>query len=332
MPNKISISIDIALPVLQPPCVLTAHAYLGPTPIALPPPIAVNIGLATELSVPMFWPPGMGMGQNKLTTTVVHKGFSIVQAGHDCGTCILHVQNLPGPLNTLTLLHIPFSSRKINFSTSSVLAQGKPIACATMISWPPAPMTVCMDPISPPLSSAPTSHINTVVVTMTWGDIILGWGTIAVNMLLEYVFYKAGGPASSPGNVLSDLWGAFGKKALGSALGGGSPGEWAAKQAVAVGTGLARLALTDGPADVKIAVGSPFFGFEVGGTRDANGNYGAVAGVRSANRSGEVSWDSKGTHWKKEQGGFSTTTSQTEKGSQPDASYSTDTGSWGAPL
>jgi hypothetical protein len=332
MPNKISISNDIALPVLQPPCVFTAHSYLGPTPPALPPPIAVNIGLATEIPVPMFWPPGMGMGQNKLTTTVVHKGLSIVQAGHDCGTCIIHVQILPGPLNTLTLLHIPFSSRKINFSTSSVQAQGKPIACATMISWPPAPMTVCMEPVSPPLSSAPTSHLNTVVVTMTWGDIILGWGTIAVNMLLEYVFYKAGGPASSPGNVLSDLWGAFGKKALGSALGGGSPGEWLAKQAVAVGTGLARLALTDGAADVKISVGSPFFGGEAGVTRDANGNYGVVAGARSANRSGEVSHDSTGSHWKKEQGGMSTTTSQTEQGSQPDSSYSTDTGSWGAPL
>jgi hypothetical protein len=280
----------------------------------------------------MFWPPGMGMGQNKLTTTVVHKGLSIVQAGHDCGTLIIHVQILPGPLNTLTLLHIPFSSRKINFSTSTVLAQGKPIACATMISWPPAPMTVCMDPVSPPLSSAPTSHLNTVVVVMSWGDIILGWGTIAANMLLEYLFYRAGGPATSPGDALGALWGAFGKSALGKALGAGSLGEYAAKQGLAVLTGLARMALTDGPADVKISVGSPFFGVEAGVTRNADGNYGVVAGVRSANRSGEVSHDSKGSHWKREQGGTSTTTSQTETGSQPDSSYSTDTGSWGAPL
>ncbi len=328
MPNKISISNDIAIANLQPPWIFTAHSYLGPTPPAVPPPIAVNIGLATEIPVPMFWPPGMGMGQNKLTTTVVHKGLSIVQAGHDCGTLIVHVQILPGPLNTLTLLHIPFSSRKINFSTSSVLAQGKPIACATMISLPPAPMTVCMDPISPPIASAPTSHLNTVVVTMTWGDIALGWGTIAANMLLEYLF-RSKGPNRS---VVDAIWSKFGKAVLGKALGGGSPGEWAAKQGLAVATGLARLALTDGPADVKIAVGSPFFGFEVGGTRDANGNYGAVAGVRSANRSGEVSYDSKGAHWKKEQGGFSTTTSQTEQGSQPDSSHSWDRGSWGAPL
>ncbi len=328
MPNKISISNDIALANMHPPWIFTAHSYLGPTPIALPPPIAVNIGLATEIPVPMFWPPGMGMGQNKLTTTVVHKGLSIVQAGHDCGTLIVHVQILPGPLNTLTLLHIPFSSRKINFSTSSVLAQGKPIACATMISLPPAPMTVCMDPISPPIASAPTSHLNTVVVTMTWGDIALGWGTIAANMLLEYLF-RSKGPNRS---VVDAIWSKFGTAVLGKALGGGSPGEWAAKQGLAVATGLARLALTDGPADVKIAVGSPFFGFEVGGTRDANGNYGAVAGVRSANRSGEVSYDSKGAHWKKEQGGMSTTTSQTEQGSQPDSSHSWDTGSWGAPL
>lgn len=330
MPNKISISNDIALPVLQPPCIFTAHSYLGPTPPALPPPLAVNIGLATEIPVPMFWPPGMGMGQNKLTTTVVHKNLSIVQAGHDCGTLIIHVQILPGPLNTLTLLHIPFSSRKINFSTSSVLAQGKPIACATMISWPPAPMTVCMDPISPPLSSAPTSHLNTVVVVMTWGDIILGWGTIAANMLLEYIFRPKGGP--NMGSALNALWGEFGQAALGKALGGGNLGEWAAKQGLAVLTGVARMALTDGPADVKIAVGSPFFGVEAGVTRDANGNYGVVAGARSANRSGEASYDSTGAHWKREQGGTSTTTSQTEAGSQPDSSYSTDTGSWGAPL
>ncbi len=332
MPNKISISNDIALPVLQPPCIMTAHAYLGPTPPALPPPLSVPMGMATEIPVPMFWPPGMGMGQNKLTTTVVHKGLSIVQAGHDCGTLIVHVQIIPGPLNTLTLLHIPFSGRKVNFSASTVLSQGKPTACCTMISWPPAPMTVCMDPVSPPLSSAPTSHLNTVVVGMTWGDIILGWGTIAVSMILDYVLSKLGGPEPPLGDALNALWGAFGKKLLGSALGGGSPGEWAAKQGLAVATGVAQLFLTDAPTDVKISVGSPFFGFETGVTRDANGHYGVVAGARSANRSGEVSANSTGTHWKKEQGGMSTTTSQTETGSQPDSSYSTDTGTWGAPL
>ena len=288
MPNKISISNDIALPVLQPPCIFTAHSYLGPTPPALPPPIAVNIGLATEIPVPMFWPPGMGMGQNKLTTTVVHKGLSIVQAGHDCGTLIIHVQILPGPLNTLTLLHIPFSSRKINFSTSTVLAQGKPIACATMISWPPAPMTVCMDPVSPPLSSAPTSHLNTVVVGMTAGDFFLGWGTIAANMALEFIFDKLNLKWFKPNTPLGE----FGLALLGKLLGGGSPAELLAKQGLAVATGVAKMLLTDGPADVKIAVGSPFFGVEAGVTRDANGNYGVVAGVRSANRSGEVSADS----------------------------------------
>src|SRR5690606_37613310 len=138
----------------------------------------------------------MAMGQNKLTTTVVHKGLSVVQHGHDCGTGIVHVQIVPGPLNTMTVLHILFSGRSTNFSSSTVLSQGKPTACATLISLPPAPMTTCMDPVSPPCGSAPTSHLNSVVVVMTWADILIGWGTIAASMVLQFFLFRKGGGAA----------------------------------------------------------------------------------------------------------------------------------------
>lgn len=331
MPNKVAISNDIALPILWPPVVLTAHSYLGPTPPALPPPIQVTFGVATEIPVPMFWPPGMAMGQNKLTTTVVHKNLSIAQHGHDCGTAIVHVQILPGPLNTLTVLHILFSSRKVNFSSSTVLSQGKPTACATLISLPPAPMTTCMDPISPPCGSAPTCHLNTVVVVMSWADIIIGWAAIAANAAFEFVMFKLGG-----GTPFGGTWGAlgkeFGKALLGKALGGGSPGELLAKNGIAVATGVAQLIFTDGPVDVKIGVGSPFLQVEAGVTRNVDGDYGVMAGGRAGDRSGEVSYDGKGGHWKTENGNWTGTDTSSSDSADERTRHSTDLSSWGAPL
>jgi hypothetical protein len=335
MPNKVSISNDITLQFYPP--LMSLHEYFGPTPPGVPPPLYVKIGIAAEIPVPMFWPPGMGLGQNKLTTTVLHKNLPIVQDGHDCGALIIHVQVVPYILNTLTLLHIPFSSRKTNFFSSTVLSQGKCTACATLISWPPAPMTSCWDPVSPPLSSAPTSHLNSCVFTMSWADIIIGWSAVIAGMVLDFVLDKIStGP--DPVNY-SDLVGITLGKFIPTSREGAR--DWACKQGLAALTGVVRLAFTDGPADVKISVGAPFLQVELGVGRDADGNYSGAAGVRSVNRSGEAKVDSHGVTTKREQGGMggnreSSTNSQ-ETGpdgrtTRSSSANSWNPSTWGAPL
>jgi hypothetical protein len=124
----------------------------------------------------------------------------------------------------------------------------------------------------------------------------------------------------------------FGKALLGKALGGGSPGELLAKNGIAVATGVAQLIFTDGPVDVKIGVGSPFLGVETGVTRDADGNYGVMGGGRAGDRSGEVSYDNKGGHWKTENGNWTGTDTSTSDGPDQSTNHSTDTSNWGSPL
>lgn len=337
MPNKASISNDLTTQ-FYPPC-MSIHEYFGPTPPGVPPPLSVKPGIAAEIPVPMFWPPGFGLGQNKLTTTVVHKNLAIVQDGHDCGTLIIHVQVVPYIANVLTALHIPFSSRKTNFFSSTVLPQGKCLAAATLISWPPAPMTTCWDPVSPPLSSAPTAHLNTLVFTMSWADIIIGWVSVAASMVLEFLLDKHAPPSPVP----EKYWLAFGEGLL-SKLVPTSPHAWRgwlAKAGLGGLTGAARMAFTDGPADIKVAVGSPFLQGELGFGRDDKGQWSAAAGARSLNRSGEAKVGSKGVTTKTEQAGRdSVDTQETTPDGQTTSTTSpthrrtlSDWGSnWGSPL
>jgi hypothetical protein len=287
----------------------------------------------------MFWPPGFGLGQNKLTTTVVHKNLAIVQDGHDCGALIIHVQIVPYIANVLTLLHIPFSSRKTNFFSSTVLPQGKCMAAATLISLPPAPMTSCWDPVSPPLSSAPTAHLNTLVFTMSWADIIIGWVSVAASMVLEFVIAKYAPDSPGP----TSYWGALGSDLLGRLV-PTSPHAWKgwlAKAGLGALTGAARMAFTDGPADIKVSVGSPFLQGELGFGRDANGDWSGAGGARVVNRSGEAKVDSTGVTTKREQAGRDHVDSQT---TGPDGQTESSTSpthrrtlsgwgsNWGSPL
>ena len=332
MPNKASISNDLTTQ-FYPPC-MSLHEYAGPTPPGVPPPLFVKVGVAAEIPVPMFWPPGFGLGQNKLTTKVVHKNLAIVQDGHDCGTLIIHVQVVPYIANVLTALHIPFSSRKTNFCSSTVLPQGKCMAAATLISLPPAPMTSCWDPVSPPLSSAPTAHLNTLVFTMSWADIIIGWVAVAATCALEYGLsrWTAGGPDPT------SYWTKLGEDLLGQfiPMDGKAWAGWGAKAALGALTGAARLAFTDGPADAKVALGAPFLQVEAGVSRDSKGQMTGLAGVRSANRAGEARVDSSGNvTTKTEQAGRDHIDSQTNNPdgtttSETSRTHSRDPGNWGS--
>lgn len=322
---KVSISNDISVPIYPP--IMCLHDYLGPIP---PAPVAYSpVGVAVDSPTPMFWPPGMAFGQNKLTTKVLHKGLPICVAGHDVGTAIIHVQVVPSITNTMTALHILFSSRKAVFQASTVLQEGKPTVACTLINAPPAPMLACADPVSLPMSGAPTSHLNTLLFGMTGADYALGWAEIVITMAVDGILAAIPGPNPS-GSALSQLAG----KIVPSSV-----GKWAIKQAAGVASGALRLAFTDGPAAMTLGVGAPFLQVQVELGRDANGDWstkatgqvGVLQGETAYNASqGEVSaqvtaGDPLGSQSVAADSGSGQATGQ-------ETHYSPNPANWGAPL
>jgi hypothetical protein len=281
--TSVSIMRDITINLIV-PCTATHNfAPLPPVPPVPPPLPAVPLALtacAIESPVNMMWPPGMALGSNKFTTTVVHQGMGIALDGHDCGCLIPHVQVAPAPNNMLTLLHIGFSSRKSMFVASTVVMNGKSPACCVMVAWPPSPMVYCADPMSPPLADAVTSYLNSVQVGMTLADWLIGALSIAASMIIDKIF--SGG--SMPGS-----WRALGEAALDKLIGAGSLGEFAAKNGLAIATGLARLAFTDGPASVQLTVGSPYLQLQGSVDRGADGSYSGGVTGQVGNVAGQVS-------------------------------------------
>lgn len=287
--SKISIQWDIAFNIFFP---LTATHHFAPVPPVppVPPPLpAAPLTLAAcafEIPATMFWPPGNLFGKNKLTSTVKHNNCTITLDGHDCGVMIPHVQMAPAPNNMMTAIHIPFSSRKSMFCASTVVMNGKSVACNTLIGLPPTPMMYCADPISMPLASGDTSHLNSVSVGMNFfWDWVIGAATIAASMLIDrYLDSKS--PFNAPEN-----WRALAREALQKTiLGPGSGwGSFLLKNGLAVATGLARMGLTDGPVSFNITLGDSYFENQAGVSRDSSGNYNVSYTNRVGPASGEVS-------------------------------------------
>lgn len=242
--QKVSISNDCTTPLGIMP-----HNYVKlPPPPPNPPIIAAHV----DLPATIWWPPGDGMGQNKLTSTVKHKGLCMAQEDHDCGTLILHWPLAP-PLNVLLALIIPFSSRKMVFSASTVKADGKSIATSDLIHGS-TPMLTCADPISLPLSFPVTNALNTVHAGVTAADLAVGLVTIAGSMLADFLASKAGGKG---GGGFS-----FGSAFAGKLLGGGSGEEIFIKAVVGVLTDGFKVAIRgEGSIDL-MNVGSPFGNFK----------------------------------------------------------------------
>ncbi len=280
--TSVSIMRDITINLII-PCTATHHFVpLPPVPPIPPPLLAAPFSLAAcaiEAPVNMMWPPGMALGSNKFTTTVVHQGMGIALDGHDCGCLIPHVQVTPAPNNMLTLVQIAFSSRKSMFVASTVVMNGKSPACCVMIAWPPSPMVYCADPMSPPLADAVTSYLNTVNVGMTLADWLIGALSIAASMAIDWVLRTKGA---------SELAKTLGEAVLGKVIGVGSVGEFFARNGLAVATGLARLAFTDGPASVQIGIGSPYLQVQGSVDRAADGTYSGGVTGQAAIASGQV--------------------------------------------
>ncbi len=298
--SKVTIQRDICLPLIIP---LTAtHDFIPLPPFPpLPPPMpAMPLSLAAcaiEAPTNAWWPPGGALGSHKFTSTVFHNGMQICLAGHDCGKFIPHLQILPAFNNLLTFVQIPFSSRKANFSSSTVLMNGTPTACMTMIAWPPTPMTYCANPISMPLADAPTSHFNTVEVRMTLADWLAGAFAIAAGMILDWVtrssskdFGKAAGKdiARSRAGTSSA---ALIRDRIVNNLKGSFDASWAMQQGVGLLTGAAQIALTgNGSLGVSAPFGGGFFGLGASASHSGDGWSGSASG-NALNVDGSVGTD-----------------------------------------
>lgn len=291
--SKVSIQRDICVNMVVPLTATHNFIPLPPFPPVPPPMPAAPLSLAAcaiETIVNAWWPPGYALGANKFTTTVLHSGMTICQAGHDCGKMIPHVQVAPAPNNTLTVLHIAFSSRRANFSASTVLGNGTPLACMTMIAWPPTPMTYCSEPMSMPLASAPTAHLNTVTMGMTFGAWLAGAFAIAATMILEWVLFRRGGGSKGFGKnagkmIAQSKIGKYTYQMLAPKFVGSLTTDmkvWAMKQGVANLVGAVNLLATgQGKLGVEYSVGGPFLGLKGSATteRKSDGSWTPKAGV-----------------------------------------------------
>jgi hypothetical protein len=241
---------------------LTLHDYMPPPPQPAVPPFVPCV----ETPVPVMWPPGFGMQQNKLTTTVIHKFQFLMLEGHDCGYMIPHVTI---PANNLQIpLLIAFSSRKAMFSASTVKANGTAMGCSQLLLFP-LPMMPCWSPVSLPSAFPVLNVINNVTAGMTWGDFFAGIAAILIAIAADALGYWAKDVAKFPlfkSLFPSDLAG----KLFGKLLGGSSVGALLVKTAAGVLTGAAKILLT-GEGSIKIAIGSSYAGGNVSYTRTLDG-------------------------------------------------------------
>jgi hypothetical protein len=246
------------------------HDFLAPPPAPTPTPVVPCI----EIPVPVMWPVGFGLQQNKLTTTVLHKFQFIMLEGHDCGYLIPHISNPPA--NLMLPIIIAFSGRKAVFSASKVRANSTAVGCTQLLAFP-LPMLTCAAPVSQPTSIPPMNALNNVEVGMTPMDILAGVINIGLTMAFEYLaFWLSNKKIPGFKNVFSprataqlvklgmnsksaEIYGKVLGGLVGKFAGGSSPGAFLAKTAAASAAGAAKFLLT-GEGSAKIAVGTNYLG------------------------------------------------------------------------
>jgi hypothetical protein len=268
---------------------MSTHNFVPvpPVPPVPPPTLAVWYSpapaSAVELPLPMIWPPGNMIGKNKYSVTVLHKGLGIIQAGHDLGILIAHVQALPAPNNLLSIVHTLFSSRKVMFSASTVKIQGQPAGIAGLIGLPPSPMMICAEPMGFPIGEVPTRWLNTLEVGFTLIDFLLGALAIAASMVLDWIFRTSQGGLD---DIMKD---GLRQTVIDKLRDAGGATEWIAKQAVGALIGVVQIAAT-GQGSVAVGFGGPCnIQFQI--QKDASGNYQTSLGVQGPGVAGSVGYD-----------------------------------------
>lgn len=210
-PKHVSITRDMAcsfdyvpiLPALHPQLLL----YPGPPFVA-----ELPVGPFLEFIQAIWWPPGWAVGKHKLTGTVFHNNLTIAKDGHDIGPLEPHVP-IPVPPAVAELkfiIHTLKSSRKANFSAGEVKANGDPIACCTMIDWAiiPTPMSYCSVVNIPEAGTGTALLFNSLIVGMHWIDMLAGWLSTIVDMILSVLSDRRGwseGVSDFLGNNVPDL-------------------------------------------------------------------------------------------------------------------------------
>lgn len=120
--------------------------------------------------------------------TVKALGTKIILRDSDISAGIPHVPIPPYPPCALLLLIIPMSGSKCYFGPSSVLAGGKPIACALIIV-----VNInlnCADPCGMPLNVVITW--GNVVCGMSIGDILGGLLAMGIDAAITFAFNRLG--------------------------------------------------------------------------------------------------------------------------------------------
>lgn len=147
---------------------------------------------------------GISMKRSKTSTVSQDGGNMIIHRTSDIGNLIPHVPIPPVPNLVLLPLVILFSGSKSYFGPASVQAQGKVIGCALIFV-----VDIngnCWDILSAGIGLvAPTGVVitwNTVETSLSWGDIIGGFITMAIDAaftaLLSFLGGKLAGRISGP--------------------------------------------------------------------------------------------------------------------------------------
>ncbi len=175
----IDVNINIAI---DPTMGVLFHFTIPPLPPAPSP--------SVEMIATQMWTFGYLLNQNKLTKKIFHKGFFIVQDGHDIGAMIPDIT--PAQFaNAYYAIMWPFSSRKIMFKTSKVKMENQFVGCSQAVSFC-LPMMTCGDPVSCLIAFPLINKFNTVIVGMTLKDVFMGLLVACLSMAIDYVFHKFG--------------------------------------------------------------------------------------------------------------------------------------------
>jgi len=168
------------------PVNVSVDVVLGVTSHMAPAPPLVNVAAEGTLQGA---PPGLLLGTHKMSSTVTHKGWSIVQQGHDVGPLVPHL-TAPIAANPWYGKILPAASIKVVFGAQSVQVQGAAAGVATLIHAPPLPLLTCGEPLPLPTAFPVTAFKNTVHVEVTLRDLLAGALDIILSVAIEWIVGK----------------------------------------------------------------------------------------------------------------------------------------------
>lgn len=151
-----------------------------------------HVDLMPGVPLPNFYHPHIvghrlwGWELGDIAPRVQTMGVELIRMGSDIANGIPHIP-LPWTHFVLSVLYTAFSGSKSHFGPAAVQAQGKPVGAALLVVV--NPNLNCCDLV--PLPVGWTCSPNTVMVSMTFGDILGGLFAMAVDAALQAFINKA---------------------------------------------------------------------------------------------------------------------------------------------